>query len=62
MAGLCIISMLNFLRDDQTGFHGKGAILIFLPVIDGFFDYVPYFQSLFSDEFLLTFLCPSDWE
>lgn len=62
MAGLCIISMINFLRDDHTGFHGKGAILIFLPVVDGFLNYFTYFQSLFFDEFLLTFLCSSDWE
>ena len=34
MAGLCVISMLNFLRNDQTGFHGKRSHFN-IPTSDG---------------------------
>lgn len=51
MAGLCIISMLNFLRDDRTGFHGKGAILIFLSVMDGFLTMSHIFKAYFLMNF-----------
>lgn len=55
MAGLCIISMLNFLRDDQTGFHGKRAILIFLPDMDGFLTTSHIFKAYFLMNFFLLF-------
>lgn len=55
MAWLCIISMLNFLRDDQTGFHGKKAILIFLPVMDEFLTTSHIFKAYFLMNFFLLF-------
>lgn len=55
MAGLYIISMLNFLRDNQTGFHGKKAILIFLAVMDEFLTTSHIFKAYFLMNFFLLF-------
>lgn len=46
---LYVISMLIFLRNDQTGFHGIGAILIFLPQRMKF----PITSHIFKASFLI---------